>query len=190
MKHPNTNTDPYQDLHDGMHKFTLCIDFDGVLHQYSQGWKGPVEIYDPPVPGAISWLQKIIADERFDPCIYSSRSKDPKAIKAMKDWLFKHGLTPAELKHLSFPCEKPAAWLTIDDRCFLFRGQFPTLDFMAGFAGWTKRVELVRQANGEDATDADFIRQLGLALHRATGDGKLLDRTYRIAAELEGKVHE
>src|SRR3546814_17831472 len=34
---------------DGM---TVALDFDGVIHRYSKGWRGGV-IHDPPMPGAI-----------------------------------------------------------------------------------------------------------------------------------------
>jgi hypothetical protein len=34
-----------------MRKPILCLDFDGVLHSYTSGWKGAAVIPDPPVPG-------------------------------------------------------------------------------------------------------------------------------------------
>ena len=38
----------------------VCLDFDGVIHSYSSGWKGPREIPDPPVPGAIRWIREFV----------------------------------------------------------------------------------------------------------------------------------
>ena len=40
----------------------LAIDFDGVLHSYSSGWKGSRNIPDPPVDGAIEWLNGLVSD--------------------------------------------------------------------------------------------------------------------------------
>ena len=45
-------------MHGG--KLILCLDFDGVIHSYSSGWKGADVIPDPPVPGAL----RFIADAR------------------------------------------------------------------------------------------------------------------------------
>src|SRR5215467_12984729 len=39
-----------------MHKKTLCMDLDGVLHSYTSGWGGHEVIADPPVPGAMEFL--------------------------------------------------------------------------------------------------------------------------------------
>ena len=37
-------------------KKILAIDFDGVLHSYTSGWKGARSIPDPPVYGSLDWL--------------------------------------------------------------------------------------------------------------------------------------
>ena len=36
---------------------TILLDFDGVIHSYTSGWKGAGVIPDPPVPGAIDFLR-------------------------------------------------------------------------------------------------------------------------------------
>lgn len=37
----------------------LCLDFDGVCHSYTSGWKGAAVIPDPAVPGLVG--------RRFEP---------------------------------------------------------------------------------------------------------------------------
>ena len=49
----------------------LCLDFDGVIHSYTSGWKGPRTITDPPVDGAIDFL--IEASQEFKIAVFSSR---------------------------------------------------------------------------------------------------------------------
>ena len=65
----------------------ICIDFDGVLHSYTSGRQGVDVIPDPPNEGALDWLIDLMESEEFTPVIYSSRSKDPKGVEAMKSWL-------------------------------------------------------------------------------------------------------
>jgi hypothetical protein len=69
-----------------MSKPILLCDFDGVLHDYTSGWKGPRCIPDPPVEGALEFL--VLAVEYFDVCIYSSRSTQWGGKRAMKRWLW------------------------------------------------------------------------------------------------------
>ena len=53
----------------------ICVDFDGVIHSYTTGWRGETHIPDPPVPGALKWLADLINNGKYKPVIYSSRSK-------------------------------------------------------------------------------------------------------------------
>jgi hypothetical protein len=130
----------------------ICVDFDGVIHSYTSGWKGISVVPDPPVDGAIRWLEEhlpvpdavcAMAPPHEGPIvqIYSSRSKSWFGRRAMKQWLIKHGLHPAYISEgiLKFPIRKPAAYLTIDDRAICFDGNFPTKDEMLKFKPWCKR---------------------------------------------------
>jgi len=67
-------------------KLVLCLDFDGVIHSYESGWRGPRTIPDLPVPGALEFIVK--AMEHFDIHIFSSRSRYFGGRWAMKRWLW------------------------------------------------------------------------------------------------------
>src|SRR3954469_9828123 len=102
------------------HKPILCVDFDGVVHAYKSLWTNAETISDGPVPGALKWLWK--ATEWFTVTIYSSRSKVPEGIHAMKLWFARECAKEFDMDHpmndgefpLDFASEKPAAFLTID----------------------------------------------------------------------------
>ncbi|MES9841245.1 MAG: hypothetical protein ABW134_11885 [Candidatus Thiodiazotropha endolucinida] len=129
----------------------ICVDFDGVIHSYTSGWKGVDVIPDPPVPGAIKWLEDhlpvpdslcALAPPHEGPIvqIYSSRSKSWRGRRAMKKWLIDNGLHEGYINEgiLKFPVKKPAAFLTIDDRAICFKGNFPSTDEMMSFVPWNK----------------------------------------------------
>jgi hypothetical protein len=134
-----------------MHKPILCVDFDGVIHSYTSGWKGSTVIPDPPTPGALRWLWK--ATEWFSVQVYSSRSKEPAAVQAMRDWMLEHSRTEFGDDHpmsgaededrypILFCHEKPAAFLTIDDRALTFEGDWSDLEpaDLLNFKPWNKR---------------------------------------------------
>ena len=170
------------------HKYIVCCDFDGVIHGYQSGWKGPSVVTDPPVPGALEWLFLMTQPpqyDRFEIAIYSSRSKEPGGVEAMKAWLRRHivehlvGCHPDEStalldemgtlmveKLLTFPTQKPAASMTIDDRAFHFQGTFPTPEWLRTFEPWTKlpprklggrpsreRLDQIREAHNAEPPD-------------------------------------
>lgn len=127
-----------------MNKKLLCVDFDGVIHSYTSGWKGATIIPDPPVPGAIEWLYQ--ACKVFRVCIYSSRSNQEGGIEAMQNWLrecigefdntfIAYGEWENEIE---WPTSKPPAFLTIDDRAITFTGEFTNVEELAKFQPWYK----------------------------------------------------
>jgi hypothetical protein len=99
----------------------LCLDFDGVIHSYERGWQDG-KIYGTVTPGFWEWAVK--AQEHFKLVVYSSRSKD--GIEAMHDWLIEQGW-PIAIE-IGFAHEKPAAFLTIDDRALTFNGDWRMYD--------------------------------------------------------------
>lgn len=127
-----------------MNKPILCLDFDGVLHSYTSGWKGADVIPDPPVPGAIAFLREAV--KRFRVAIFSSRSNQTGGQRAMREWLGYHACNErlsddeelAWLGALEWPNEKPPALVTLDDRALTFTGQWPSLDDLAAFKPWNK----------------------------------------------------
>jgi hypothetical protein len=125
-----------------MDKPILCLDFDGVLHAYSKGWHDGT-IYDGPVPGAMDFLANAV--DHFQVVVYSSRSKDPKGLDAMRaelSWWLIDGLYPNGLDvfdKITFAHEKPAAFLTIDDRALCFDGTFPSVEHLLAFKPWNRK---------------------------------------------------
>jgi len=132
-----------------MSKPILCVDFDGVIHSYTSKWVDEATILDPPVPGALEWLWQ--ASRVFNVQIYSSRSKSPAGVHAMKLWFarecakafpMEHGLNNGESEYpINFASEKPAAFLTIDDRAICFEGDWSKIDpaDLLSFKPWNKR---------------------------------------------------
>lgn len=116
----------------------LCVDFDGVLHSYTSGWKGASVIPDPPVPGAIAFLREAV--KYFRVMIFSTRSQQDGGIIAMREWLGQH--VPAEedwLVAIEWPTEKPPALVTLDDRAITFTGTWPAMDELLMFTPWNRR---------------------------------------------------
>src|ERR1700690_2212283 len=123
----------------------LCLDFDGVCHSYVSGWKGAAVIPDPFVPGLFEFLESV--QPYFDVQIFSSRSHQEGGKEAMVAWFVsqrviwrKQGGKPDtdEPLHLSFPDEKPPAFVGIDDRVLTFRGEWPSVEELRGFKTWTQ----------------------------------------------------
>lgn len=129
----------------------LCLDFDGVLHSYSSGWKGADVIPDPPTDGAMRFIWD--AADHFTIAIFSSRSRQTGGHHAMLRWLEKHfrehwasDRTRCDdiLAEIQWPMEKPPAMVTIDDRALTFTGNWADFDMdtLKAFQPWNKRPQL------------------------------------------------
>lgn len=114
------------------YKPTIVLDFDGVIHSYTSGWKGADVIPDPPVEGAFDFLEQALT--RFNVAIFSSRTHQDGGVAAMQEWFRRHGFPLAS--RLEFPDHKPPALVTIDDRAIRFTGVFPSIGEVATFKTW------------------------------------------------------
>lgn len=156
----------------------LCVDFDGVIHSYMSPWVDEAAILDPPVPGALRWLWK--ATEWFEVVIYSSRSKVKAGRLAMDAWLRKWsdkefgeghpmGSGVAGIYPIGFASEKPAAFLTIDDRAFCFEGDWSDIEpaDLLSFKPWNKRAAQGSTADLKPGNTEPNALELGAAARRA-----------------------
>ena len=147
---------------DGFRKM-IAVDFDGVLHSYSSGWKGADVIPDAPNPGAMGWLVGICLYSPYDVGIYSARTNSEHegyGAEAMLDWLhretYDHMFLAVKyqddegfekmcddhasvMANITILHEKPPqAFIFIDDRAFKFQGTFPSLTELEHFKPWYK----------------------------------------------------
>ena len=119
---------------------TIAIDFDGVIHKYSQGWQNG-EVYDPPIKGAATFIYNCMFKKNWSVFILSTRDA-----AQIEEWcrrvLFQNKELPFEITLIPNDVEKPfwskkknlgitnrklAAHIYIDDRAFKFEGNYDGL---------------------------------------------------------------
>lgn len=129
---------------------TISIDFDGVLHAYTSGWKGATTIPDGPTPGAIEWLCDLVHPLRgsggVKVVVCSARARTPWGWWAVKRWIrhhvFEHmgsDMTTADdiCGEVSVTGRKPAAIVYVDDRAWRFDGEhFPSIEELKAHRPW------------------------------------------------------
>jgi hypothetical protein len=118
----------------------LCLDFDGVCHSYTSGWKGAAVIPDPPVEGMWEFLEAAI--DPFEVHIFSSRTNQDGGRDAMFQWFLKWASTDRQqgiAASLIFPKEKPPALVGLDDRVLTFAGKWPDVETLRNFKPWNAR---------------------------------------------------
>ena len=113
---------------------TIALDFDGVLHSYTSGWKGADRIPDPPVPGMADACHRLKADG-FNLIVISTRACSTYGLSAMRIWLRENGFPPMQIY-----ADKQPAELYVDDRGLRFEGDASALlaFVKTGMEPWNK----------------------------------------------------
>lgn len=117
----------------------LALDFDGVCHSYTSGWRGAAVIPDLPVYGLYEFLAAAVKE--FEVNIWSSRSNQEGGIEAMRDWFLGNSGNEhvTVVEQLRFPTEKPPAFVGIDDRVIQFQGEWPSINMLKNFKPWNAK---------------------------------------------------
>ncbi len=116
-------------------KYSVATDFDGVLHSYVTPWISADQIPDPPVEGAIDWLNEIVAE--FTGIIHTTRGNQPGGNEAVQEWLLKYGYEGPKLLIID---KKMPALIYVDDRGYRFMGPgtFPSAEMIHKMRPWYK----------------------------------------------------
>lgn len=97
-------------------KQTIAVDFDGVMHSYTSGWKGPIPT-DPPVPGTRDAIARL--REEYTVIVFTCRALTQDGVQGIRAWLAQHSIEVDEVTGI-----KPHAVLYIDDRACRFLGSW------------------------------------------------------------------
>lgn len=123
-----------------MKKKTICIDFDGVLHDYSEGYKGK-DVFGDMIPNADKATQ-LLKKKGWTIIIYTTRPKTAKLEKWLKDkgiaydYINENPNQPEDSKG-----GKLIADIYLDDRGMQFRGDWSEwlMEEIASFQPWQDR---------------------------------------------------
>lgn len=103
------------------HPFTIAVDFDGVLADYSAGWRGWNQ-FGIPIRGAADAMREL-AQMGCHLAIWTTRQDTPK----LRDWLSTAGITYHSLNSTEHnpphTSNKPIFSLILDDKAYPRCGQ-------------------------------------------------------------------
>lgn len=119
----------------GRRKGSVALDFDGVINSYTSGFVGIAKLPDPPVPGAIEYIEELVK-YGFKVYVYSTRNEQEAGRKAIYNYLQEHGLSEEILAKVGIVAGKPKAKIYLDDRAWEFTGTFPTPLEIEHFQPW------------------------------------------------------
>lgn len=140
---------------------TICIDFDGVIHDYSRGWQG-VDVFDRPVNGAKEGTAAL-KEKGWTIIIYTTRNDTP----ALRSWLEKNDIS---YDYINVNPNQPEgsdkgkliANVYLDDRGILFKGNWKKaiLEILS-FTPWQKPGNSSADGNEiKDESDSYMDRML------------------------------
>ena len=115
---------------------SICIDFDGVIHDYSRGWLG-VDVFDTVLPGASEATHKL-HDAGYMIIIHTTRNDSP----ALRDFLNKNDICFDYINHNPYQPKgaemgKIKADVYLDDRGVCFTGNWnDSIDQILNFKTW------------------------------------------------------
>lgn len=99
---------------------TVAVDFDGVIHPYTDGWTGPVPADELPRQGVRAFLAGLV-DQGYRVVVHTTRADNPEGGYATVLWLRKHDL--ARFVD-DVTATKPRAIAYVDDRAVPFVGDW------------------------------------------------------------------
>lgn len=117
-------------------RYSIAVDFDGVIHSYTTPWIDAATIPDPPVEGAIDWLNEI--SEAFDVVVFTTRAQSDESCWAVRHYLRDHGFEGWAT--VAATNTKPPCLIYLDDRAYRFEGPgtFPTAGQIHRARPWNK----------------------------------------------------
>lgn len=136
---------------EGFRKPTVAVDFDGVLHTYTDPPPGAEPVLletDAPIDGAIDWLLDVA--RYFYIVVFSTFADIEERQVDIATWLATHGFTgiPYSISNV-----KVAAVAYVDDRGWRFDGPgtFPTVEQLLEFRPWWKLAPDLPPLDGDSA---------------------------------------
>ena len=113
---------------------TVAIDFDGVIHDYRNGWEGYSVIGGEPVPGIFDEIRRL-TEAGYEVVIVTSRALVHEGLNEVIEWLERYGLKHG--RHYEYvTAEKIPALAYIDDRAVTFRPGMDLLFVVKHFMPW------------------------------------------------------
>ena len=130
-------------MEEDKYESAVGLDFDGVVHSYTSGWKGADIIPDPPVKGVKWAIDQLRRVTKYKVIVWSTRCKTEHGREAIRKWLAKW-----EIKVDDIVSYKPVCFCYVDDRAITFNGDWvKTYLEIVPFRNYIERKEII---NGKD----------------------------------------